>query len=154
MPLQKLRKLKQKINNNLNCLIIKCPFTQNLLNSIDILLQDNPTKIKVRLWIEGCIEMIVELEKHLHCIENQSNCVSKNRLIFLKKHILKHQVKLKEKFPQIKTLLKAIDALLNSPEVSPLARPWIKGVDKTLQQIEIEFISLEYLGEGSRLPRH
>ena len=145
MPLDNLKNLKQKIDANFHTLAAKYPFTPSLLRSIELLLADDPTQIKVKLWIEGCIDMIVELEKQLYYIENEKNTLSKNRLRFLKKYMKKHQNSLKDKFPQIETFLNAIDVLLKFQELSPLEKPWLKGVDKILIEIEKEFISLEYL---------
>ena len=147
MLLDNLKTLKEKIDSNLSLLDTKYPYARNLSRSLDILIQNNPNNTKAKMWIEGCIDMIVTIEKSLFFSNHKYNSRSKNRLLFLKKFITKHQNKLKDKFTQIDTFLNAINKLLSNEKFYPLKKPWIKGADKILIEIEKEFISLEYLGE-------
>ncbi len=145
MPLDKLKILKEKIDSNLPLLNKTCPYANDLSRSLELLIHDNPNNTKAKMWIEGCIEMIANIEKQLFFIEHKDKCREKRRLIFLQKYISRYQNKLKDRFTQIDTFVDAIDFLLTKEELSPIARSWLKGVDIILQQIEKEIFYLEYL---------
>ena len=145
MPLDNLKTLKEKIDSNLPLLNAVCPYANDLSRSLEILIRNNPNNKKAVMWIEGCIEIIINIEKQLFFIEHKENGRAKNRLLFLKKYVNRYQNRLTRKFTQIDTFLAAIDFLLTEEELSPMARSWLKGTDAILQQIEKEIFYAEYL---------
>ncbi len=145
MPLDNLKTLKEKIDSNLPLLNAVCPYAKDLSRSLEILIRSNPNNKKAVMWIEGCIEIIINIEKQLFFIEHEENGRAKNRLIFLKKYVNRYQNRLARKFTQIDTFLAAIDFLLTEEELSPMTKSWLKGTDVILQQIEKEIFYTEYL---------
>lgn len=108
-------------------------------------MKNNPTDEKAVIWIEGCIEMIVHIEKYLYLIKNGNECSSKSRLEFLKVYINKYRDELYKKFPLINTVRISIETLLCNSEFTPLIKPWIKGLENYLGEIEKEIFYREYL---------
>ena len=73
MSIKDLKKLKKRITDNSTELKKLYPISEDILISLNSLLQSSPCEIRIELWLNYMQETIDEISEYLAIIENQND---------------------------------------------------------------------------------
>jgi len=140
--LNNLKKLKQRIKTNQKELEQIHPHTQSVLETITMLIQKRASDDMIKLWIDGGLHLLIDIEDTLKYIEYHQKLDLKNQLKTLKIKIDTNIKKLEIKYPISRTISEAIEILLNMDAPEDMIRPYLNGIEDFIKDIDVE---LEYL---------